>query len=115
MSEEILTSDDLARIEDARRATLGDSIALPKVFRVGKIMPDGSLLVPVEMPEIPGQIWVRPQVPNSEAIPAVWTGEPIDEDSYVNIIWRGTTAIVDGFAPENAEFMRGVRNRPQAQ
>lgn len=114
-NDNILSDQDLQRIESANRETLGDTVIEPRVMRVGKIMPDGTIQVPVPNPEKPGLVWVRPQAPGSEPIPAVWVGEALRENRFVNVKWRGSQAYVDGFAIEDGEYMAFTTERPQTE
>lgn len=113
--QKILSDADLARAREARLATLGDDLRKPEVWRVGRVNADGTITVPVENPEVPGMVYVRRQGDNvGSAVHALWKGEPIDANAFVEVKpYKGFLRIVD-IAPENANRRAGIPLRPQA-
>lgn len=106
----ILNRDDLRAIEDAQRDTLGNAVETPRVYRLGRKLPDGTPELPVE--GRPGWFWVRPQGEDSgEAIPANNTGlvqEQIIYGAYVKCAPFGSELEIIREAPQNKDYAGSV-------
>lgn len=108
----ILTEADRARIEEGRTATLGDDLRKPEIYRVGRIKPDGTIET---YPEgTTGEVYVRRLGDGvGEAIPALYDGQPIDANAFVEVDFYRRRLRILRYAPENAIRREGVPFRPQ--
>lgn len=111
----ILNDGDKAKIHAARRQTLRDDLRKPEVYRVGKIIAEGIVEAYPDPDEFPGQVYVRRLGDNvGEAILAVYSGAPLEANSYVEVVpYRGKLR-VQGLAPEDGLRRSGVPLRPQS-
>lgn len=115
---DILKPDDLQAITDAIVETLGDNIAAPRVYQLGKQWPDGRREVKRRDSRARrGEVWVRlPGQDVGAAVPAVNTALSDDElvfGNFVEVKKQNKRLRIVGPAVESAEYLARVPIAPQ--
>lgn len=113
----ILDDSDMQEIYAAMRDTWGTSIEKPKLFRLGRLMPDGSVEVKVPTPQRQGEVWVRNLGEGAgDAVPALNTvlgDHQLIPNDFVEVVPYGGGLRIAGRAPESADYSGAVPVRPQ--
>lgn len=113
----ILDDSDMQEIYAAMRDTWGTAIEKPRIFRLGRLMPDGSIEVKVPSPQRQGEVWVRNLGEGAgDAVPALNTvlgDHQLIPNDFVEVAPYGGGLRIVGRAPESADYSGAVPVRPQ--